>query len=195
LNLDDQIAAAKKRVKLRDFVAILPQFNVVPHKDTGCMNIPGGAQVEDWLTKDVYNYTVANLPVYNNNWAITGYSTGGWCSAMLALRHPDIFKAAAPIAGFFQPEFPFKIDAATKNKLKQEYNIVSTAQKALSPIDIFLITSTKDPNSFKATERFHSQLGPMQNVELLDVPAGGHNFSTWRPLVQDVLKWFSGEFR
>jgi enterochelin esterase-like enzyme len=195
LNLDDQIVEAKKSVKLKDFVAILPQYNVVPHSDTGCMNIPNSAQVEDWLTKDVYNYAVNNLPLQSSNWAITGYSTGGWCSAMLALRHPEIFKAAAPIAGYFNAEFPFKIDKNIRMELRKKYDLVNIAKAAKKPTDIFLITSTDDPNSYGATMWFHNQLGNNHNVELLTVPAGGHNFSTWRPLVQDVLKWFAGEFR
>ena len=195
LNLEDQILEVKKSVKLRDFVAILPQYNVVPHSDTGCMNIPDKAKVEDWLTKDVYNYAISNLPLQINNWAIAGYSTGGWCSAMLALRHPEIFKAAAPIAGYYNPEFPFKLDSDVRKKLRKEYDLVAIAKRSTKPSDIFLITSTDDPNSYGATMWFHDKLGSTHNVELLTVPSGGHNFSTWRPLVQDVLKWFAGEFR
>ena len=195
LNLENQITEAKKTVYLRDFVAVLPQYNVVPHSDTGCMNIPNLVKVEDWLSKDLYDYVVSNLPVQTNGWAITGYSTGGWCSAMLALRHPEIFKAAAPIAGYYNPEFPFKIEMNLRRELRTKYDLVKIAKNTKNPLDIFMLTSTDDPNSYGATMWFHKQMGDAHNVELLVSPAGGHNFSTWRPLVQDVLKWFAGELR
>lgn len=193
LNLDDQIKEAKTQVALKDFIAVLPDYNILPHSDTGCMNIPNSVQVETWLTKDVYNYVVNNLPAEPNNWAVTGYSTGAWCSAMLALKNPEIFKAAAPIAGYYRPEFPFRIDNQAKRSLRREYNLVRLSK--LNHVDIFILTSTEDPTSYKSSLWFHRQLGQANNVEIMTVPNGGHNFSTWRPLVQDVLKWFALEMR
>lgn len=191
LNLDDQIQHAKKVTKLSDFVAILPQFNVIPHKDTGCMNIPDGPQVEDWLIKDVYQYSIGNLPIETSNWGITGYSTGGWCAAMLALKHPEIFKAAAPIAGYYRVQTPFKLSSQARKTLKSEYDLVSLSMAQVSPPDLYLITSTADASTYKETKWFYSKLLYQNHVEILTVQAGGHNFTTWRPLVQDVLNWFS----
>ena len=193
LNLDDQINEAKTQVAIKDFIAVLPDYNILPHSDTGCMNIPNSVQVETWLIKDVYNYVLNNLPAEPNNWAVTGYSTGAWCSAMLALKNPEIFKAAAPIAGYYRPEFPFKIGNDAKKALKNEYNLVKLSK--MNQVDIFILTSTEDPTSYKSSIWFHRQLGSANNVEILTVPNGGHNFSTWRPLVQDVLKWFALELR
>jgi len=193
LNLDDQIKEAKNQVAIKDFIAVLPDYNILPHSDTGCMNIPNSVQVETWLTNDVYKYVLNNLPAKPDNWVVTGYSTGAWCSAMLALKNPEIFKAAAPIAGYYRPEFPFKIDSEEKKALKNEYNLVTLAK--LNPVDIFILTSTEDPTSYKSSLWFHRELGSANNVEILTVPNGGHNFSTWRPLVQDVLKWFALELQ
>ena len=194
LKLDNQIQQAKALYTLKDFIAVLPDYNIQPHQDTGCMNISKNFQVEDWLTSDVYGYVIKNLPTKRNGWVVTGYSTGGWCSSMLAMKHPEIFKGAAPIAGYYQPEPPLNVDFKTRNLLKREYDLVALSKLRSEPLDLFLITSKADGSSYKSTNWFYGRIGAAHNVELLTLQSGGHNFSTWRPIVQDVLKWFASEF-
>ena len=193
LKLDDQIQQAKKLNPLKDFISVLPDYNIKPHQDTACMNIPGGVQVEDWLTSDVYGYVVKNLPAERSSWLVTGYSTGGWCAAMLAIKHPEIFRGAAPIAGYYQPAPPLNLSATARNALKQEYDLIRLSKLRKQQVDLFLITSKADASSYKATNWFYSQIGSVSNAELLTLQSGGHNFTTWRPVVQDILKWFASE--
>jgi enterochelin esterase-like enzyme len=195
LKLDNQIQSAKSEVALKDFIAVLPDFNIRPHTDTGCMNIPDGVQVEDWLAKDVYQYVVANLPAKKSDWVITGYSTGGWCSAMLAMKHPEIFKAAAPIAGFYKAEPPLSLTAPQRLDIKSQYDLLALSKSRGKALDLFLITSRQDPSSYSSTNWFYSRIGAAHNVELLTLQSGGHNFTTWRPIVQDILKWFAEEIK
>jgi enterochelin esterase-like enzyme len=192
LKLDDQIQTVKSESALPDFISVLPDYNIQPHSDTGCMNIPNGVQVEDWLTKDVYDYTLKNLPAKSYGWSITGYSTGGWCSAMLAMKHPEIFNSAAPIAGYYQADFPFKISKSDKEKLQQTYDLPTLAKMRTSPLNLFLITSKGDSSSYFSTNWFYNKIGAGHNIELLTLKSGGHNFTTWRPIVQDILKWLTG---
>ena len=42
LKLDNQIQQAKGLYALKDFIAVLPDYNIEPHQDTGCMNIQIG---------------------------------------------------------------------------------------------------------------------------------------------------------
>ena len=195
LDLDNQMKAVKDFANLPDFIAVLPEINVLPGRDTECLNIPGVANVEDWLAKDVYNYTINNLPAESNNWLVTGYSTGGWCSAMLALKHPEIFKGAAPIAGFFKTEIWMGLNSKTRQELRNKYNLLKIAQESKKPSDFFLITSKVDRSTFDSTNWFYNNVGAGHNVDLLTLKDGGHNFTTWKPLVQDILKWFIGEFK
>ena len=191
LNLDDQIKEAQSQSTLGNFIAVLPEFNIIPRTDTGCMNIPGKAKVETWLSKDIYNYVINNLPAEINNWVITGYSTGGWCSTMLALRHPGIFQAAAPIAGYFRAEFPFKIEKQTREKLREKYDLIRLAK--MNPVKILILSSKEDANSYESSNWFYNSIKNTNQVELKSVTNGGHNFSTWRPLAQEVLRWFAKE--
>jgi enterochelin esterase-like enzyme len=193
LKLDNQIQTVKNEVKLGDFISVLPDYNIQPHVDTGCMNIPGGVQVEDWIAKDVASYVIKNLPAKESGWMITGYSTGGWCSAMLALKHPELFKSAAPIAGYFAADFPFAINYANKEVLKKKYDLLMLAKTRPVPADFFLITSKGDSSSYHSTNWFYSKVGSGHNIELLTLSSGGHNFTTWRPVIQDILKWYANE--
>jgi enterochelin esterase-like enzyme len=195
LDLDNQIKAVKDFANLPDFIAVLPEINVIPRKDTECMNIPGVANTEDWLAKDIYEYTINNLPAQNNNWLVTGYSTGGWCSAMLALRHPEVFKAAAPIAGFFKTEVRLGLSAKIRENLSTEYDLISIAHNSKQQTDFYLVTSKVDRSTYESTEWFYKTVGAGHNVDLLTLKDGGHNFSTWKPIVQDILKWFIGEIK
>ena len=193
LKLDDQIKNVQSQTNLADFIAVLPDYNIQPHVDTGCMNIPGGVQVESWITKDVAGYVIQNLPVKSNDWMITGYSTGGWCAAMLALKHPELFKSAAPIAGYYAADFPFAINYANMEALKKKYDLLTLAKVRPVPADFFLITSKGDSSSYHSTNWFYSKVGSGHNIELLTLSSGGHNFTTWRPVIQDILKWYANE--
>ena len=193
LKLDAQIKEAKTTSALQDFISVLPDYNIQAHVDTGCMNIPDGVQVEDWLAKDVYEYTIDNLPAKRSNWAITGYSTGGWCSTMLALKHPEIFKAAAPIASYYKADLNFVLSKDARKKLAEEYDLVNLSNARSKPLDLFLITSKGDSSSYSNTNWFYNKIGAGHNVELLTLSSGGHNFTTWKPIILDVLKWYAIE--
>ena len=195
LDLDNQMVAVKNFANLPDFIAVLPEINVLPGRDTECLNVPRVANVEDWLAKDVYQYTISNLPAQSNNWLVTGYSTGGWCSAMLALKHPEIFIGAAPIAGFFKTEIWMGLKSTTRQELQVKYDLIKIAHQSKKPTDFFLITSKMDRSTFDSTNWFYANVGVGHNVDLLTLKDGGHNFTTWKPLVQDILKWFIGEFK
>lgn len=195
LDLDNQMKAVKDFANLPDFIAVLPEINVVPGRDTECLNVPGVANAEDWLAKDVYNYTINNLPAEKQNWLVTGYSTGGWCAAMLTLKHPEIFKGAAPIAGFFRTEIWMGLNSKTREELRTKYDLIKIAHANKKPADFFLITSKMDKSTFDSTNWFYANVGAGHNVDLLTLKDGGHNFTTWKPLVQDILKWFIGEFK
>ena len=195
LKLDNQIQTVKNEVKLGDFISVLPDYNIQPHVDTGCMNIPGGVQVEDWIAKDVASYVIKNLPAKESGWMITGYSTGGWCSAMLALKHPEIFKGAAPIAGFFKTEIWMGLNSKSREALRNKYDLIKIAHQSKKQSDFYLITSKMDKSTFDSTNWFYNNIGAGHNADLLTLKDGGHNFTTWKPLVQDILKWFIGEFK
>ncbi len=65
-----------------------------------CLDSPIGNS-DTYLTKDVRNWVVANLPVETDaaRWAIAGFSQGGTCAIQLGATHPDIFGTLIDVSG------------------------------------------------------------------------------------------------
>jgi Putative esterase len=63
----------------------------------------GSPGMETFITKTVVshldtNYMTIAAPEAR---AVTGFSTGGYCAAILPIRHPDLFGTGIPISGYF----------------------------------------------------------------------------------------------
>lgn len=65
-----------------------------------CLDSPIGNS-DTYLTKDVRNWVVANLPVETDaaHWAIAGFSQGGTCAIQLGSTHPDVFGTLIDVSG------------------------------------------------------------------------------------------------
>src|SRR6202043_2033013 len=63
-----------------------------------------GVRDDTYLTQDVRNDMLARYRVSHDpyEWGAAGYSSGGYCAANLALRHPGSFGAAAVLNGYFR---------------------------------------------------------------------------------------------
>ena len=85
-------------------VLVMPAINGTGHNGyQDCVNGPG-VNDETYLTEDVRADLFARYRVSHDpyEWGMTGYSSGGYCAANLALRHPGYFGAAAVIEGYFR---------------------------------------------------------------------------------------------
>lgn len=86
-----------------------------PLNDTECVDSPAG-NVETYLTVDVPAYIKShyNVSTSPSNWGVGGLSMGGMCSAMLALKHPDIFRYFLDFGGESGPEVGSKSTTVSK---------------------------------------------------------------------------------
>ncbi len=68
------------------------------------MNGPRRSGDDTYLTQDVRADALARYRVSldPSQWGVAGCSSGGFCAANLALRHPGSFGAAAVIEGYFR---------------------------------------------------------------------------------------------
>ena len=82
------------------FVDATGTFN----NDTECVNGPRG-NAADHLTKDVVPYVIRHFGVSPEpaNWGLVGWSTGGTCALMLAVRNPNLFSAFVSLDGQLGP--------------------------------------------------------------------------------------------
>ena len=175
--------------QIKPTIAIIPAINVVAGQDTECLDFVGGAQVETWLTADMKTLATSFLGIDNRSWSSFGYSTGGWCAAMVAVRHPDQYRRGISLAGYFEPSFSAGINRRERSYLSSKYDLVKTLKSSPTSLKMLVIASKRDRNSYASTQRFISRASNYISVKFDEIPNGGHNIAVWHPYVETGFLW------
>jgi S-formylglutathione hydrolase FrmB len=79
-------------------------FTGTKDADTECVDSNQGS-AETYLTKDVPNYIKQHYQVQTDasSWAIGGYSAGGTCGPLIALRNPSVYQNFMNVSGDAAP--------------------------------------------------------------------------------------------
>ena len=191
MDMVDRLDKAHLDGKLPEVISVYPNINLVPKFDAECMNIPGGPQMESWLVQDVPKYVNQWLGLAPQPWTVVGYSTGGWCSAMLSLRHPLQFRAAGSIAGYYSPLVDKQITASIKKELTQEYSLDTILAGQPPAINLFVLNSVNDTFSHSATLAFLRRVKAPISVTEVELSGVGHNFNAWKKILPSMIDWYS----
>ena len=127
----------------------------------------------------------------NRPWSSFGYSTGGWCAAEVAIRHPDLYSNAVSLAGYFKPLFSLGVSKREKNFLTNEYDLVATLKKSPTPIHLMIIASQKDKFTNIAAQNFMNAANSLVPIRYVPIPMGGHNTNVWKPFVSTAFEWIN----
>jgi enterochelin esterase-like enzyme len=190
--VDAEVAAHR----VRPFIAVLPTMNVASPRDTECADVPNGPQVSTWLGVDVPQIVRAQARTapFGPQWSVTGYSTGGFCTAKLVLTYPSTFGSGAVLAGYFSPS-----DDATTGDL---YGGNLALEHANDPqwlvthrpapaVHLLTVWSAQDPETAGPTQAFLRAARPPLQVDELRSATGGHNTGVWLGELPRVLQWIS----
>lgn len=178
------------------FIAVVPVQNVASPRDTECVNVTGGPQVDSYLSYDVRSAIERSVraSTSGSQWTVLGDSTGGYCAVDLALRHPGMFAAAVSIAGYNSPAH----DTTTGNLFGKDpalaalYSPLWLLRHRPTPnLHLLLITSKPDRSPYKAALALAAAIRPPLQVSLLTLPRGGHNFRTFGAEVPVGVSWLS----
>ncbi|HEX2904087.1 MAG TPA: alpha/beta hydrolase-fold protein [Jatrophihabitans sp.] len=178
------------------FVIVAPVQNVDSPHDTECVNVPGGPQVDDYLTYDVRSAVEHNLRVSTapGQWAVMGDSTGGYCAADIALQHTALFGAAVSISGYDAPAH----DGTTGNlwgKHPAQADFYSPLwlmqHRQVGPMRLLLTATRRDSTAYNASVRLSAAARPPVAVSTLVLPEGGHNFATFAAELPAAFGWIS----
>jgi S-formylglutathione hydrolase FrmB len=103
-------------------LVVVPDVNGARRADSQCIRTANGADVEHYLTSDVVRYVRDRygMAVGTERWWIAGLSEGGICSAVLALRHPDLYSAFGDMSGLLRPTVDHLSLAGTNRQLYQD---------------------------------------------------------------------------
>jgi enterochelin esterase-like enzyme len=177
-----------------------PMIIVMPTMNIGrdfqdCVDAPG-ARDDTYITQDVRADIEARFRVSTvaAEWGIGGYSSGGYCAANLATRHPTAFGAAAAMDGYFRPQDGPAAKALHFNPAAEAANdpllTAAAAGRTGGPVPAFwLSVGTGDHGDVIAARAFAAALRGVEAVSLYQVPAAGHNFYAWEPAIPYVLRW------
>lgn len=148
--------------------------------------------------------------------AVAGLSMGGYGTLIMAMKHPDLFAAAAPLsAGVLTDEevvstpddrwrdvfgIPFDSQLKGKNRLTDHYmensvlNIVRTGgAEALKSVRYY-IDCGDDDFLIKGNMALHAAMIDRDIPHEFRVRDGGHNWTYWRTALPEVLKFVSRSF-
>lgn len=190
--LDAEIAAGR----MAPTVVVFPYQTMTPSHDTECVNAVGGPQVDTFLTADVRS-TVARLFRVRTDragWGLIGYSTGGFCAANLALRHPDLFVAAASLSGYFQALTDRTTgDLYRGDRHARDLNspLWRVRRLPVPPLAMYLASARDDRGGYADMRRFVAAARAPLRITTALVQRGGHSRPVWRALEGPALDWLS----
>jgi S-formylglutathione hydrolase FrmB len=178
------------------FIAVMPNQNYVPGRDSECINALGGSQVETTLTVNVRRVVEHDFRVSDDrtSWGIAGYSTGGFCAANIAVRHPGMFAAAVSMSGNIEPYLDRRTGALFGHSIVARHaNDPLWRFEHLPGPDIALLltSSRQEPRVNAWAYRLAAAARLPTRAELLSVPRGGHNFHVWRVVEHSMFNWLS----
>lgn len=177
---------------LGPMVVVMPQIDGSRYQD--CVDGRFGAD-ETYLATDVpadvrVRFRVSADPA---QWGLGGYSSGGYCSANIAMRHRSSFGAAASMDGYFRA-VDGPAAAALGSAQAAAANSPLLVARALSadvhPIPAFWISvGTGDAMDLAEARAFVDALHGIEQVGIAIERGAGHNFYAWSAALPTMLAW------
>lgn len=173
-------------------IIVIPQISNPKSLDTECVN--GGVgepQTETWLAKVIPTWVVQHFRVRTDrsSWVTVGYSLGGWCAAMLGMRHPDVFGGVVDFQGYFRPDF--SADYLPTGVPLEPYDLVRLEERHPVPVAMFVQTSKDDSLSYPSTAQFLRAVKAPTAVTATILATGGHRVTVWDPFIAPALTWLA----
>ncbi|MBM7824582.1 enterochelin esterase-like enzyme [Arcanobacterium pluranimalium] len=158
--------------------AIIVAPTVFPRNlDTECRDVPG-ASIETWVTTTLRTWIQTNLRTVDSRdaWVTDGYSAGGWCAAMFAMRHTDIFGGGIVRSGYFAPQY-------TKGVVWDDPNnpayTLSEVAKGGPDSKLFVVVGKKDGDKRASYDTFKKSVKAPTTVTEFEVGGSSHRWDVW----------------
>jgi hypothetical protein len=176
-------------------VLVMPTINGPGHQFQDCVNGPA-VNDETYLTKDVRTDVYAHYRVSHDpyQWGLSGYSSGGYCAANLALRHPGSYGAAAVINGYFRAaDGPAAGALNNSQQLEAANSPLYLAERLTldsSPLPAFWVAAgTNDRPDYKPATMFAAAMDRIQQVPFVKLNNVGDTANGWAAALPAALTW------
>jgi S-formylglutathione hydrolase FrmB len=183
-------------------ILVMPDENGSLTADTECVNGPAGA-AETYLTVDVPAFMHAEFgaPIHHG-YAVAGFSEGGTCAVMLALRHPDLFTAFGDFSALTSPTLTETVNASAT--AKSLFHGSMSAYRAHDPLTLLrrhnlhgnacFVVGTEDKPGLRA-QRQLAALARAAGLSVFarEVPGAGHTYGLWAEALADTMPGLANE--
>ncbi|PRZ41679.1 putative esterase [Antricoccus suffuscus] len=190
----DSLIAEKKMPAV---IVVMPSQNPNPPSDSECVNASfahPSSMAETYLTRDVPAYIAATYRSAPGriNWVIGGYSTGGYCAANLALRHPQVYASAMVLSGYFigvHEHGPHQLFANRKDLRANSPQL--TICEPRPKVAIFTIAAKDNKEDISAQARFIRKVPKYDALMAMTTETGGHTPVVWRIGSRHAFVWLA----
>ena len=182
--------------KIGPMILVMPSINGAGHDYQDCVNGPG-VNDETYLTKDVRADLLAKYRVSQDpfEWGMSGYSSGGYCAANLALRHPDSYGAAALIEPYLR---------ATDGPAASALNHSGPLETANSPLYLaerlkpnsggplpafWVAAGSGQKTAYQTATVFTTALNRVEQVPFFRLDNARDTGNAWQAALPDALHW------
>ncbi|MFI2236625.1 alpha/beta hydrolase [Streptomyces chrestomyceticus] len=183
--------------RMQPTVLVMVRPTIAPPRDTECVDVPGGPQAETFFTEDLPEAVKAAYRVGHDPsaWGAFGYSSGGTCSMLLALRNPGTYTSAVSLSGDYAVKSDlttgslFGSGAAAARREREHDLLWRLAHRPVPRVSVLVASSRLGEPNYRDTLRFVEAAKPPMTVDSIILPRGSHQFSTWRREVAPALEW------
>ncbi len=196
LNIGKVVREASEAKTMREAVVVSPDV-FTRNIDTECLDSADGSiKMDTFITVTLRQWILTNLRVVDSPqaWAGLGYSAGGWCAAMVAVKHADQYGLGVNMSGYFWPTYLGK-------KLRPEkdpaYYLPDIAKKTAPNSRILFLSAKDDKEPVSHWKKFSESLRPPTSMSTIFMGNGGHAWPVWVAGIPKVMSWLgesSSEF-
>ena len=176
-------------------VLVMPSINGSGRDYQDCVNGPGVSD-ETYLTRDVRADVLARYRVSADpyEWGMSGYSSGGYCAANLALRHPGSFGAAAVIEGYFRaadgPAGAALNDNVSLETANSPLYLAERLTPGSGPLPAFWVAAgTNDGSDYRPATAFTAALNRIEQVPFIKLSNARDSGEAWQAALPTALAW------
>ncbi len=176
-------------------VLVMPSINGSGGDYQDCVNGPG-VRDDTYLTQDVRADALARYRVSldPSQWGVAGYSSGGFCAANLALRHPGSFGAAAVIEGYFRAADGPAAGALNHSQSLETANsplyLAERLTPGSGPLPAFWVAAgTGDTSDYRPATMFAAALNRIEQVPFIKLDNAKDSGNAWQAALPAALTW------
>ncbi|GAA3010943.1 alpha/beta hydrolase-fold protein [Streptomyces lactacystinicus] len=181
-----------KEGKSHPFIMIMPvqNFNSDEKNALDCSDIPGQPKMATWMAEDLPDFVRANFRTVKgrDGWGVMGASTGGFCSAKLALQYPQVYKAAVPIDGYFIPDSGLWKGHDAERAANNPDVLVAQGK---ADVSMLVTAGGANPYETKVVKTWVDKAVPPVSLQYHEQPGGKHLTSDFKKMIPDTLVWLS----